>query len=68
MPEYRIISCFNRTGTAIGGSCHLISLKQIPCIYLILYIIKTGIVAVGNDTLTPFLKLIEVIYDLRSEK
>ena len=47
---------------------NLVSSKDISCIYLILYIIQTSIVAVGNDGMALCLEGFEVVYYSTTEE
>ena len=55
--EHAINICFNN----IHLFDDLVSSKDISCIYLILYIIQTSIVAVGDDGMALCLKGFEVV-------
>ena len=50
------------------GSVHLIPLENIPCIYLVLHIVQTGIIAVGNDGMRLLFECCEVIDNLAAEE
>ena len=46
----------------------LVSLEDISCIYLLLDIIQTGIIAVGNDGLALCLESIHVVHHLAAKE
>ena len=46
----------------------LVSFKYIACIYLILNVVKAGIIAVGYDYITFSLECIHIIYHWATEK
>ena len=54
MPEARLLS--------------LITFKYISCIDFVFYVIKAGIIAVGDDGFALGLELIEVVDDLRAKE
>ena len=47
---------------------HLVSPENISCVNLILHIIQTDIVAVGDDGIAKSLKLVEGAYDTAAEE
>ena len=46
----------------------LIPTEQVAGIDLVLYIIQTAVIAVGNDSLTTFLKLLKVIHNFAAKE
>lgn len=46
----------------------LVSAEQVAGVDLVLHIIQAAIIAVGNDSLTTFLKLLKVIHNFAAEE
>lgn len=47
---------------------NLIATEDVACVYLLLYIIKNGIVAVGDDGLRLCFELIEIVNHSTTKK
>ena len=46
----------------------LISAKDIPCVYFVLYIVQTTIIAVCDNSLALFLKFLQIVHNFASEE